>query len=126
MVRVRAIHEGCEEDEAGGSGHTQVNYDRESSVVMTGLFLGPRGSGAVNSVAASGDPSFAGPTLPLKRRTSCDERVSSRQSGVEAGSGGDGPVGETSVSYEPEPLVVVIVETSPRLAMSGVSAIVGR
>ena len=33
---------------------------------MTGLSLGPRGSGAVNTVAASGNPSFAGPTLPLK------------------------------------------------------------
>ena len=109
MVRVHAIHEGCGEDGAGGSGHILVNYDRESSVVMTGLSLGPRGSGAGNAVAASGDPSFAGPTLPLKRSTSCDERVSSRQFGVEAGSGGDGPVGETAVSCEPEPLVVVVV-----------------
>ena len=50
----------------GVSGHILVNYDRESSVVMTGLSLGPMGSGAVNTVAASGDPSFAGPTLPLK------------------------------------------------------------
>ena len=58
-------------------------------------------------MAASGDPSFAGPTLSLKERTSCDERVSNRQSGVEAGSGGDGPVGKTAVACEPEPLVVV-------------------
>ena len=66
MVRVHAIHEGCGEDGAGGSGHILVNYDRESSVVMTGLSLGPRGSGAVNTMAGSGNPSFAGPTLPLK------------------------------------------------------------
>ena len=52
--------------------------------------------------------------------------MSSHQSGVEAGSGGDYPVGETAVSCEPEPLVVVIVKTSARLGMSGVSAIVGR
>ena len=68
MVRVHAIHEGCEEDAAGGSGHFLVNYDRESSVVMTGLSLEPRGSGAVNTVAASGNPSFAGPTLALEKR----------------------------------------------------------
>ena len=67
MVRVRAIHEGCKEDGAGGSGHILVNYDRESSVVMAGLSLGPRGSRAVNTVATSGNPSFAGPTLPPKK-----------------------------------------------------------
>ena len=66
MVRVRAIHEGRDEDAVGGSGHILVNYDRESSVVMTGLSLGPRGSGAGNTVAASGDSSFAGPMLRLK------------------------------------------------------------
>ena len=66
MVRAHAIHEGCREDGAGGSGHILVNYDRETSVGTTGLSLGPRGSGAVNTVAASGDPSFGGPTLPLK------------------------------------------------------------
>ena len=66
MIRVHAIHESCGEDGAGGSGHILVNYDRESSVVMTGLSGGPRGSGAVNTVAAGGNPSFAGPTLPLK------------------------------------------------------------
>ena len=66
MARVHAIHEGCGEDGAGGSGHILGNYDRESSVVMTGLSLGPRGSGAVNTVAASGNSSFAGPTLSLK------------------------------------------------------------
>ena len=66
MVRVRAIHEGCGEDGAEGSGHVLVICDRESSVVMTRLSLGPRGSGAVNTVAASRDPSFEGPTLSLK------------------------------------------------------------
>ena len=66
MVRVHAIHKGCEEDGARGSGHILVNYDRELSVVMTGLPLGPRGRGAVNTVAASGNPSFAGITLPRK------------------------------------------------------------
>ena len=68
MVRVHAIHEGCEEDGAGGSGHILVNYDRESTLVMTGLSLGPRGSGAVNTVAASGNPSLAGPPLALEKR----------------------------------------------------------
>ena len=66
MVRVHAIHEGCGEDGAGGSGHILVNYDRESSVVMTRLSFGPKGSGAVNTVAASGNPSFAGPMLSMK------------------------------------------------------------
>ena len=51
MVRVHAMHETCEEDDAGGSGHILVNYDRESSVFMTGLSLEPRGSGAVNTLA---------------------------------------------------------------------------
>ena len=50
---------GLREDGAGGSGHVLVNYDRES-FIMTGLSLGPRGSGAVNTVAASGNPSLAG------------------------------------------------------------------
>ena len=67
MVRVHAIHDGWEEDGAGGSGHILVNYDRESSVVMTGLSLGPRGSGAVNTVAAIGNPPCAGPPLALEK-----------------------------------------------------------
>ena len=67
MVRVHAMHEGCKEHGAGGSGHILVNYDCESSVFMTGLSLGPRGSGAVNTVAASGNPSFAGPPLALAK-----------------------------------------------------------
>ena len=123
-VRVHAIHEGGGEDGAGGSGHILVNYDREASVVMTGLSLGPRGSGAVKAVAASGDPSFADPTLTVKRRTPCDERVSSCQSGAEAGSGVDGRVKNRFV------LTGTAGSRSrrdaPRLAMSGVSAIVGR
>ena len=67
MVRVHAIHEGCEEDGAGGSGHILANYDRESSVVMTRLYHGPRGSGAVNTVAANGNPSYTGPPLALEK-----------------------------------------------------------
>ena len=63
MVFVHAIHEGCEEAGAGGSGHILVNYDRESSVVMTGTV--PLAH-AVNTVAASGNPSFAAPRLSLK------------------------------------------------------------
>ena len=39
--------------------------------------------------------------------------------------GGDVPVDETVVSCEPEPLAAVIVETFPRVAVSGVSAMVG-
>ena len=68
MVLVHAMHEGCEENGAGGSGHILVNYDREASVVMTGLSLEARGNGAVNTVAASGNPSFAGPPLALEKR----------------------------------------------------------
>ena len=68
MVRVHAMHEGCEGAGAGGPGHILVNYDREFSVVMTGLSHGPRGSGAVNTVAANGNPSFAGPPLALEKR----------------------------------------------------------
>ena len=64
-----AIHEACGEDGAGGSGLILVNHDRESSFVMSGLPVGPSGVGAVNTVAASGDPSFAGQTLPLKTCT---------------------------------------------------------
>ena len=68
MVCIHAIHEGCEEDGAGVSGHNLVNYDCDSSVVVTGLSLGTRGSGAVNNVAASGNPSFAGPPLAFEKR----------------------------------------------------------
>ena len=66
VVRIHEMYEGCEEGGAGGSGHILVNYDRESSVLMTGLSLGPRGSGAVKTVAASGDPPFASPPLALE------------------------------------------------------------
>ena len=68
MVRVYAMQVSCEEDGAGGPGHILVHYDCESSVFMTGLSLGPRGSGAVNTVAASGNRSFAGPPLALQKR----------------------------------------------------------
>ena len=86
MVRVHALHEVCEEHGAGGSGHILVSYDREYSVDMTGLSLGPTGSGAVNTVASSGNPSFAGPPLVLEeRRTSWDERGWSRRYIDEAG-----------------------------------------
>ena len=48
--------------------------------------------------------------LSLVECTPKDERVRSSQPGVEAGSGGDGPVDETAVPCEPEPLVAVVVE----------------
>ena len=60
MVRVHAMHEACEKYEEGGSGHFLVNYDRESSAFRTGLSLAPAGSGAVNTVSANRNPSFAG------------------------------------------------------------------
>ena len=63
VARVHAMHEACEEEGAGGSRHILVNYDRKSSVFITGLSLGPRGSGAVNTVAARGNPLFERPTL---------------------------------------------------------------
>ena len=61
------MHEACEEDGTGDSGHILVIYDRESSVVLTGLPLGPRGSGAANTVAASGNSSFEGPPPALEK-----------------------------------------------------------
>ena len=67
MVRVHAMHEGCEEDGAGGSGHILVNYDRESSVFMTGLSFEPRGSGASTPWHRVGTRSFAGPPLALEK-----------------------------------------------------------
>ena len=103
------MHEAGEDDLAGGSGHILVNHDCKSSVFMAGLYVKLKGSGAPNTVAASGNPSFAGPTLSLQKRTSWVERVRSRQSEVEAGSGGDGPVDETAVSCQTEPLVAIIL-----------------
>ena len=68
MVRVHAIHDGCEENGAGGSGHILVNYDRKSSVVLTRLSLGPRDGGTINTVVASGNRSFASAPLALEKR----------------------------------------------------------
>ena len=65
MVHVHAMHETCEEDGAGGSGHILIDYDHESPVVMTGITIELRRSGGVIIVAATGDLSFAGP--PLER-----------------------------------------------------------
>ena len=62
-----------EDDGAGCSGHVLVDRDRESSVFGTGLSLELGGSGAVNTVAASGSPSFAGPMLSLEKRKGWDE-----------------------------------------------------
>ena len=39
-VHVHAVYGAGEDDGVGGSGHILVNYDRESSVFMTGLSLG--------------------------------------------------------------------------------------
>ena len=55
-------------------------WARESSVIMTELFHGPRGSGAVETLAASGNPSFAGPPLALGKRA---------RSGTSAGGAAD-------------------------------------
>ena len=81
------MREGGEDDGVGCSEHVLVDCDRETSVCKTGLSLELKGNDVVNTMAASGDPSFTGPTLPLKKCTSCDERVSNRQSGVEASLG---------------------------------------
>ena len=59
----------------GGSAHILVNYDREFAVVKMGLSLELSGIGAVSTMAASGNPLFAGPTLSLAKRTPWDERV---------------------------------------------------
>ena len=64
--RADAMHEGCEGDGAGGSGHILVNYDRESSVVMTELYLAPCGSGTVNTVVVSVGRAWVKP--PINRR----------------------------------------------------------
>ena len=64
-------------------------------------------------VVASGIPSFAGPTLSLLRSASWDERQWSRQDGVKADSGFDGPVGFAAVlCREPEPLMPFFVKSS--------------
>ena len=57
-------------------------------------------------VAASGIPSVAGPRLSLLRRASWDEHRWSRQDGVKANPGFDGPVGVAAVlCREAEPLM---------------------
>ena len=118
----------CEEVGAGGSGRVLVNNGRESSVITAGLPLELRDSCVVSTTVAVWIPSFAGPTLPPMVRASCDERGWRRQEGFEAGSRCDGPgVEAVEVCCSPEPLIVVVVETSSRLAMSvGVSAMVGK
>ena len=69
----------------------------------------PRAQGQLcgqHAVAVSGIPSFAGPRLSLLRRASWDERRWSRQDGVNADSGFDGPVGVAAVLCRgPEPLM---------------------
>ena len=67
MVRVHAMLEACEEYGIGGSGRILVYCDRESSFSRTGLSLKVRASGAVNTVAGSGNPSFADPPLALEK-----------------------------------------------------------
>ena len=64
------MRKASEDDGAGCSGHVLVDCDRESSVFRTGLYLEFWGSGAVNTVAARENPSFASPTLSLEKRTS--------------------------------------------------------
>ena len=81
-------------------------------------------SGRGGTTVAVWIPSFAGPVLPPVVRASCNERGWRRQEGFEAGSRCDGPgVEAAEVCCSPEPLIVVVVETSSRLAISvGVSA----
>ena len=50
----------------GGSGHILVNYDRVSSVCMTGLSSGP-GTAGLPVLVQQRFPSFTGPTLSLMR-----------------------------------------------------------
>lgn len=128
MVRVLAMPGASEEYGTGGSRRVLVDDGCESSVFTTGLSLELRGSCAVNTAVAARIPSFAGPSLPLVVRTSCDERRWSRRDGVEAVSGCDGPVIEAGGSrFRPEPLITVVVEKSSRLAIPiGPSAIFGK
>ena len=91
----------------------QVAPGMSWSTVVASLRLhdgtAPRAQGQLcgqHVVAASGIPSFAGPRLSLLRRASWDERRWSRQDGVNADSGFDGPVGVAAVlCREPEPLM---------------------
>ena len=69
----------------------------------------PRAQGQLcdqHVVAASRIPSFTSPRLSLLRRASWDERRWSRQDGVKADSGFDGPEDVAAVlCREPEPLM---------------------
>ena len=95
---------------------------------MMGLCLELRGSRVFSTAVAAKIPSLTGAMLSLVRSASCDEHGWSRQDGVEAGSGCDGPGGEAVESCcRPEPLGTVVAETSSRIAVSvGVSAMVGK
>ena len=53
VTRVHEMHETGEGDGIRGSEYILVNYDRESSVFMTGLSLEHRGSCAVSTSAAA-------------------------------------------------------------------------
>ena len=76
VVRVHAMHKAGEGDEPRGPGRVLVNFDRESSVFMTGLCLRPRGSCAVYTSAAAFSVvrgSIAATEKGVRRRTSAGE-----------------------------------------------------
>ena len=126
VARVLARVQAWEEDEAAGSWCIPVDGRRESSVFTTGLPLVLRGSYAVNTAAAAGIPSFAGPMPSKMVRTSCDERGWSRQKGVGAGSGCDGPEIEAGgPRCIPEPLVAAVVGMYRFIASAGKLAMAG-
>ena len=62
VVRVHAMHEGCEEGGAGGSGRILVNYDRESSGLMTGLSLRAQGQRCCQHRGSEWEPVVREPT----------------------------------------------------------------
>ena len=62
VVLVHAMHEGCEEGGAGGSGRILVNCDRESSVVMTELSLGAQGQWCCQYCGSEWEPVVREPT----------------------------------------------------------------
>lgn len=72
VVRAHAPDEAGEDDAAGGSGQVLVKFDRESSVFMTRLSLGPRGRCMLNT-SATAVPVVRGPiACHLKIRTVWD------------------------------------------------------